>query len=84
MRGGDNVFGTGNRHGLLDGAHDGVDGGMKTQSFLDDGLVQRELGQIVVLQRRQVGTQGVDLFLVQILDDLGVLGKTEHDPRAGG
>lgn len=84
VRGRDNILGSGNRHGGLDGAHDRVDRGVEAESLLDDGLVERELGKILKLQRGEVGTESLDLLLVELLHNVGVLGETEHDPRAGG
>lgn len=84
VRGRDNILGSGDGHGGLDGAQDGVDRGVESESLLDDGLVERELGKILKLQRREISTESLDLLLVELLHDVGVLGETEHDPRAGG
>lgn len=83
MAGGDDIFGTRNSHGLLDGAHDGVDGGVQAESLLDDGGVKGQLGEILKLERGEVGTEVLDLLLVEIFHDVGVLSQTEHDPGAG-
>lgn len=84
VRRGNDIFGTGDGHRLLDLAHDGVDRGVQAESLLDNSLVQGQLGEILVLEGRQIGAQGLDLLLVEVFDNLGVLSKTEHDPRAGG
>lgn len=57
--------------------------GVKSKSLLDNGLVQRQLGEVLPLQRGQIGTENLDLLLVELLHDLRVLGKSEHDPGAG-
>lgn len=84
VSGGNDIFGTGDGHGLLDSTQDGVDRSVQTQGLLDDGLVERQFGKILVSQRRQVGTEGLDLLLVQLFHDVRVLGKTQHDPGASG
>lgn len=84
VAGGDNELGAGDGHGRLDGAHDGVDGSVQAEGLLDDGLVEGQLCEVLVLQGRQIGTENADLLLVELLHDLGVLGETEHDPGAGG
>jgi hypothetical protein len=60
-----------------------VDRGVKAESLLDNGLVERQLGKVVISQGRQIGTEFSDLLLVQLLHDVRVLSETEHDPRAG-
>lgn len=84
MRGRDNVLGSGDGHRALDGAQDRVNGGVQAQSFLDDGLVERQLGEILVGKLGQVGAESLDLLLVEILHNLRVLGEAEHNPGAGG
>lgn len=81
---GNDKLGTGDGHGRCDGAHDGVNGGVQAKSLLDNGLVEGQLGEVFVGQGRKVGAENTDLFLVELLHDLRVLGETEHDPRAGG
>ena len=84
VRGRDDELGAGNGHGLLDCAHDGVNGGVEAKGLLDDGLVERQLAESFVGQRGEVFTQDILLLLEKLLNNLGVLGKTQHDPRAGG
>lgn len=84
VRGGNDILRSGNGHGRLHGAQDGVNRGVQAEGLLDNGLVQGELGEILVLQRREVSAEGIDLLLIELLHDLRVLSKTEHDPRAGG
>ena len=52
----DDVFSSRYGHGALDGPHDGVDRGVHAERLLDDGLAERELRQVLVLDRRQVST----------------------------
>jgi hypothetical protein len=84
VRSRDDVLGSGDLHGRLDGAHDGVNRGVEAESLLDDGLVKGQLGEVIVGQGREIGTELSDLLLVEFLHDLRVLGETEHDPRASG
>lgn len=80
---GDDPVTSGNRHGRLDLTHDTVNGSVQTEGFLDDVGVERELGQVLVRERREIGAQGFDLFLVELFHDFGVLGETKHNPGAG-
>jgi len=84
VRGGNDILGARDGHGRLDGAQDRVNRGVKTEGFLDDSLVKRQLGEVFVGQRRQIGTKVLDLLLVELFHDLRVLSETEHDPGAGG
>lgn len=78
----DDPLGARNGHGLLDRAQNGVDRSVETKSFLDNILVQGQLRQILIAQRWQICSESVDLLLVELFNDVGVLSKTEHDPRA--
>lgn len=80
----DDVLGSGDGHGGLDGAHNGVDGGVQAEGLLDNGTVEGKLGQILVGERGQVGAESLDLLVVEILHDVGARGETEHHPRASG
>ena len=85
MAGGHNIFRSRYGHGRLNGTHDGVDGGMQAERLFDDGLVQRKLREVFVLQSgKRLGAEGADLLLVQLLHDVRTRRQTEHDPRAGG
>lgn len=80
----DDILGAGDGHGRLDGAHDGVDRGVEAESLLDDGLVERELGEILVLEGGKILAKVVDLFLVESFHNIRSGGETAHDPGAGG
>lgn len=83
VSGRDDIFSARHGHWLLDSTHDGVNRSVQSKCFLDDSLVEGKLGKIFVGQRGQIGTESLDLFLVEFLDDLRVLGKAKHDPGAG-
>lgn len=84
VRSRNDILGTRDGHGRLDSAHDGVDRSVKTEGFLYDSLVKGQLGEVFVSQRRQIGTEVLDLLLVELFHDVRVLSETEHNPRAGG
>lgn len=70
--------------GLLDFAHDGVDGGVQTEGFLYDLGVESELGEVVVGESGEVFAEDALLFFEELLDDFGLGAETENHPRDGG
>ncbi len=57
---------------------------VEAEGLLDNGLVKRQLGEVLVGEWGQVGTENVDLLLVQFLHDVGARREAEHDPGARG
>lgn len=84
VRGRDDVVGAIGDKRLLDLAHDGVDGSVKTEGLLDDLSVQSQLGEIFVGERREILPNSRLLLLEKLFNKTGVLGQTEEDPGDGG
>ena len=62
-----------NGHGVLDFAHDGMDGRVEAEGFADGVGHEGQFLQVVVREGfAEVGAKGVDLFVVKLIDEMGL------------
>lgn len=80
----DDIFGVGDGYGRFDGVYDGVDRGVEVESFFDDGLVEREFGEIFVFEGGKIFVKVVDLFLVESFYNIRFGGEMVYDLGVSG
>lgn len=83
VAGGNNVRSSLHRHGVLDGADNGVNWGVNTEGLLDHLGMQVQLLEALIGKRGEIGTQDSELLLVELLHDLRAGGQAQNDPGSG-
>jgi len=88
VRGRDDPVGALDREGVLDHAHDAVNGSVNAKSLLDNLSVQRKAAEILVVEVLDgaIGVQAKDLplFLKKFILDVGSRSKAKQDPADSG
>src|SRR5690242_7597501 len=80
VRGGNDVVGAICDKGLLDLAHDGMDGSVKTEGLLDDLSMQSQLGEILVGKSWEILSKSRLLLRKKVFNKTRVLSQTEENP----
>jgi hypothetical protein len=84
VRGGDDVVCALDDEGLLDLAHDGVDGRVEAQRFLDDLCVEGQFRKVLVCELGEVVAEDGFLLGEELFAQVRVLGEAQDAPGDGG